>query len=343
MIAEVSLMGGSAQATAVTNGYHSNAPVFVVGCPRSGTTLLYHILLSAGNFTLYRAESNVFNMIVPRFGNLSAPGNRKKLLRKWLKSSLFSRSGLNADEISARIMGECRNGGDFLRIVMETIARQQGVERWAECTPDHVLDMLEIKRQIPNALIIHIIRDGRDVALSYAKQGWAHPLPWDRGQTLAVAALNWDWMVRKGRELGKRVGADYHEIFFEDLVNNPRETLSRLSPFVGQDLDLDCIRKSGIGCVTQPNSSFLSEKCNPVGRWKDKLESKQTASLEGLVGGLLQELGYPLSQGGMAAPTLQLRRMRATYMAMFAAKLWLKVNTPARYFTDLTRMGIRVD
>ena len=49
----------------------SNAPVFVLGCSRSGTTLLYHMLLSAGNFAINRAESAVLNLLEPRFGDLT--------------------------------------------------------------------------------------------------------------------------------------------------------------------------------------------------------------------------------------------------------------------------------
>jgi hypothetical protein len=181
----------------------NTAPVFVLGCPRSGTTVLYHMLLSAGGFAIYRTESNVFNLLVPRFRGMRSTSDWEELLDVWLRSKLFRVSGLDASEISAKIMGECRNGGDFLRIVMQEIARQQGVPRWADCTPEHLLYMKEIKRQIPDALFIHMIRDGRDVALSYAKQGWSHPLPWDRQDCLGVAGLYWEWLVRKGREQGR--------------------------------------------------------------------------------------------------------------------------------------------
>src|SRR5271169_2243803 len=116
-----------------------NRPVFVLGSPRSGTTLLYHMILSSGNFAVYRTESNVFNLLVPRFGDLSVCRNRQALLHVWLGSKLFTRSGLDANQITEKILENCRSGGDFLRIVMEEIARQQGVERWADCTPDHLL------------------------------------------------------------------------------------------------------------------------------------------------------------------------------------------------------------
>src|ERR1700693_3714068 len=115
---------------------------------------------------------------------------------------------------------------------MQDIARHQNVAGWADCTPEHLLYMQQIKRDIPDALFIHIIRDGRDVALSYAKQGWSHPLPWDRHDCLAVAGLYWEWLLLKGREQGNRLGADYQEVRFEDLITNPQKTLSRLGLFI---------------------------------------------------------------------------------------------------------------
>ncbi len=76
---------------------------------------------------------------------------------------------------------------------------QQGALRWAETTPAHVLHMQEIVAQIPGALFIHVIRDGRDVAASLEKQGWIRPLPPDRDRPVLAAAAYWDWIVRRGR------------------------------------------------------------------------------------------------------------------------------------------------
>lgn len=101
------------------------APVFVLGCGRSGTKLLYHMLLSSGGFAVYHSESNAFNLLGLRFGNLSRRGNRQRLLNVWFRSMLFERSGLTREEIEPRVLNECRNTGDFLRILMETIARKQ--------------------------------------------------------------------------------------------------------------------------------------------------------------------------------------------------------------------------
>src|SRR5581483_6601846 len=235
--------------------------------------------------------------MVPRFGNLRSERNRRRLMQYWLQSELFYVSGLNANEIESRIMRDCRNGGDFLRVVMESIAAKQGVSRWADCTPDHLLYLDEIREQVPDARIIHIIRDGRDVALSYVKQGWSYPLPWDRLEHLAVAGLYWEWIVRRGQRDGRKFGDRYREVRFEDLVGSPRETLASLSEFVGQELDYDHIQQVGVGSVKEPNSSFSNSgdgKFNPVGRWRSQYSDEQLAGIENVIGAFLEELGYPL-------------------------------------------------
>src|SRR5579863_9357670 len=137
------------------------SPVFVIGSPRSGTTLMYHMLLSAGGFAIYDAESNVFSILGPTFGDLRSTGNKKKLMRAWLKSHLFRASGLDAGSIERRVMADCNDSGDFLRILMEEITSTQRVDRWADQTPSHLFYVPEIKRFFPDALFIHMIRDGR--------------------------------------------------------------------------------------------------------------------------------------------------------------------------------------
>ena len=83
-----------------------HAPVFVLGCVRSGTTLLYHMLLSAGGVAVYRAESNAINLLEPRFGDLSVRRNKEKLMEAWLHSKLFRVSGLHAESIRAKVIAE---------------------------------------------------------------------------------------------------------------------------------------------------------------------------------------------------------------------------------------------
>ena len=323
----------------------SKAPVFVLGCGRSGTKLLYHTLLSAGGFAVYYAESNAFNLIGLRFGDLAKRENRRTLLDHWLQSKLFYRSGLAREEIEPKILEECHNAGDFLRILMESIAKKQGVERWAESTPLHLLYLPVVKKLVPDALIIHIIRDGRDVTASLDRIGWIKPLPWDRKRKLLAPALFWRWIVSKGRNYARDMAGDYMEVHFEDVVQKPRETLARLGVFIEHDLNYDRIQQNSLGTLRDPNSSFRGDgaekEANPVGRWKALLSGTEVAQVESLIGELLRETGYELaSSEAERHRTLPLSLMSFLYPIYFDVKLWLKTYTPLARLGETARMGI---
>ncbi|HEY6768495.1 MAG TPA: sulfotransferase, partial [Candidatus Sulfotelmatobacter sp.] len=81
----------------------NKAPVFVLGSPRSGTSLLYHMLLSAGKFAVFRSETHVFNLLETRFGDLSILRNKEKLIEAWFRTRMFQISGLERDEIKTKI------------------------------------------------------------------------------------------------------------------------------------------------------------------------------------------------------------------------------------------------
>jgi LPS sulfotransferase NodH len=321
-----------------------NAPVFVVGCPRSGTTLLYNMLLSSGNFAVYLAESNVFNLLVPRFGDLRVQTNRERLIDAWLQSKLFRASFLNSEEIRSKLLAECRSGGDFLRIVMEQIARAQGVSRWADNSPEELLHAFKIKRELPDALFIHMVRDGRDVSLSLDARPhkWVRPFPWDLQRSLLVTGFFWQWIVQGGRRQGANLAGDYLEIRFEDLQADPHATLAKIGQFIEHDLNYEQILKVGIGSVSDPNTSFKGDSASPVGRWKKKISPEMLASFEELVGPTLKELGYPLSDSGAAADKLTLARIKAVYPLYFGTKFWFKNSALGRsYLGPMT--GAQID
>jgi hypothetical protein len=322
-------------------------PVFVMGCHRSGTNLLYDNLQSSGGFAVYRAYLPVYEALMPRFGKFSVSANKKRLMEAWLRSKMFRRSGLDPALIEARILAECRTGGDFIRIVMEEVARAQNAQRWAAYGPDNVLFVRQIKKEIPDALFVHIIRDGRDIAVTLTKMRGLRPLPWDKARARLATALYWQWIVRKGRQNGRTVAADYYEVHYEDLVTNPGETLAKLGAFLDHDLDYDRIRKVGIGRVSDPNSSFKAESqsstsgISPVGRWKHMLSEKEVREIEGLIGGTLREAGYPLvTTGEQPSLGLSAKIMRAIYAPYFDAKLWLKSRTPLGRFTNIESLEI---
>lgn len=311
--------------------------MFVVGSPRSGTTLLYDMLLSAGNFAVYLTESNVFSLLAQRFGDLKSRDHRQKLIRVWLGSKLFRASGLDPELIERRIAEECNNYGQFLRITMEEIARSQGMRRWAENTPEHLIYLPMIRATLPDALVVHMIRDGRAVALSLDKRTdrGLRTMPWNKDQNLFVQGLYWEWIVRRGRKYGRALGPDYIEVRFEDLILQPRPTLAALSEFLDQQLDYDRIQQVGYGSVSKPNTSFRQEpeaaSFDPVSRWRSSFSQSQLEMFEGLVGSYLEELGYPLLTSGKDLRAAQMKRMKKLYSLYFSARFKAKNSRLLRW------------
>jgi hypothetical protein len=312
-------------------------PVFIVGCPRSGTSFLYHLLLSAGGFAEFHTQMNVYDVLEPIYGNLAVPKNRAAAVQEWLRSKAFRVSGLKAEEIEAKLQTECHSAGDFLRIVMEEVARNQGVDRWIDSTPTNVPHMLRIRKDFPDAQFIHIIRDARDVALSLDKRSWSRPLPWDGKRSLLAAGLYWEWIVRKGQHLGRMLKTSYIEVRYEKLVQEPRETLELVGDFLQHDLNYDRIQDAGIGSVKTPLTSFDEDlkggRFSPVGRWREKFPADQLIEFEALVGAYLQELGYSTSTEPQALKrTLSTAWMRLVYDAFYEFKQTVKIHTPLTRF-----------
>ncbi len=323
------------------------APVFVMGCHRSGTNLIYDMLLSSGGFAIYRGYLPIYKKLIPRFGSMKSRANREKIFTTWLRSKGFRRYGLDPALLSEQVLNQCRTGGGFIRAVMDSLAQNQQTQRWALYDPDNVMHVEQVKRDIPDAIFVHMIRDGRDIALSLKKMGSFTPLPWDRGQTdsLVATALYWEWMIQQGRARGSKFPADYIEIRYEDLINNPRDTLVRLGCFIDHDLDYDRIQNAALGRLSETNSSFREEgkeKIKPLGRWKERLALADVAAIEATVGDCLEENGYELS---LPRPerhrTLRQSWMRELYPLFFDAKLCLKVRTPIGRFVDLSALELQ--
>jgi Sulfotransferase family len=306
-------------------------PVFIVGCPRSGTSFLYNLLLSSGSFAEFHTQMNVFDVLEPIYGDLSVTKNAKKMMQAWLLSKAFRASGLQANEIEAKVVAECHGASDFLRIVMDEVARKQRTESWIDSTPTNIPHMLRIHRDLPEARFIHILRDPRNVALSLDARGWTRPLPWDKSRSLLAAGLYWEWIVRKARKYGSRLGPQYVEVRYEELISNAHETLAKLSPFLKQELDYRRIAQGGHSFkafLTSFEEELRQGNFMPVLRWKTKFPSHQLACFEKLIGEYMQEVGYALLGKEKPGCSLAVKAMRLEYALYYESKQWAKVNTP---------------
>jgi len=312
------------------------SPIFIVGNSRSGTTLLYHMILSSGGFAVYRAETHVYNILPPFFGHLERKDDRDKLVQFWADSALFKRSGLDASRWMDEAYGRVFTYGDLLNCFMSSIAQDQGVDRWAECTPAHLLHMKKIKHDLPKARFIHIIRDGRDVAISLEKLKWRSSVRIFSLDLLDAATLTWEWNLAKGREIGRQIGEDYLEVRFEDLVCDPQDTLKGLGRFICHPLEYDLILSNAIGSVKKPNTAFKGGQFSPVERWR-ALNTDKNNMLESYIGSTLEDIGYPLiSNKQTGASFIKTQLLKKVFKMYLGAMFFIKNNTIAGRFCGET-------
>ncbi len=202
-----------------------------------------------------------------------------------------------------------------------------------------------IKKEIPNALVVHIIRDGRDATASLYKSNRYRPLPFDKKRAHLACAMFWRMLVGKGREYGRAMGPDYLEVHYEDMVRDPRGTLAVVGKFIEQDLDYDHIQRVGLGSVKSPNSSFKGDSseagASKMGRWKRVFTPEQARDVEWCIGDLLEETGYQLEspKEELRAP-MDAHFMNFYYPLYLKSRYWLKWNTPFARLED--RRGMTV-
>lgn len=158
--------------------------------------------------------------------------------------------------------------------------------------PVNVMHIAFLAGLFPESRFIRIVRDGRDVTLSY--------LSVDFGvESIGEGAIRRKRAVQQGREDGSRLGpARYREIRYEELVQDPDDTLRELCGFVGLPFDPLMLRyfERAHAVKAQINSTAhmrLSEPPEKTREWRDEMQPQDLALFAALAGPTLEQFGYP--------------------------------------------------
>jgi len=196
-----------------------------------------------------------------------------------------------------------------LRAFYRLYAARRGKPRWGDKTPPYCLHLATIERLLPEARFVHLIRDGRDVALS------VRPLWFSPGVDVASIATDWATRVRTARAQGAAL-RHYLEVRFEDLVRDPARTLRVVCAFVdlpydaameryheraGARLGEVATRRRGDGTVVVTREERLAMHRLTSGppqparilRWQREMPAEDQRRFAAVVGDLLSDLGYP--------------------------------------------------
>ena len=279
--------------------------VFVVGSARSGTSLVGTIIASSPLYALYRAETKLLAECQVKYGDIRNYHSRKKFLKDWFNSRQFKRTGLTRDEI-LRILPDPQSYYEFLGAYMGLVAEKQGRDRWVDSTPDNVECLEQIAQVFPKAKVIHVVRDGRAVAISKAKLGWSGVRTSNLDKALSYSALLWQRSVKRAMKSSTFLSDRYCEVKYEDLVENPEEVIGNIQRFLGiPELDKTTLvgevggfSQSSDSPLMKPNSIFgdMGPGINTTAayRWKRLLTTKQICQIEAGVSNTLVGFGYPL-------------------------------------------------
>ena len=293
----------------VASGEIAPAP-FIVGATRSGTTLL-RLMLDAHPDMAIPSETHFIPDLIKAYRLESASPER--LCEVVTAHRRWGDFHLDARELLERFRSiDPINPGDATRAFFELYAEREGKSRWGDKTPGYVREMHRIESVLPEARFVHLVRDGRDVALSVLSMNWGP-------STVPEAAFRWKKRILRAREQAPRIG-HYVEIRYEDLVRDTEGTLRRICEFIdlpydeamlryheraeerlrekARDLDRGPEKEPQPAEARMASHALATEPPDPerVGRWRTEMSAEDRAVYEELAGDLLADLGYEVGQ-----------------------------------------------
>lgn len=280
----------------MAKGDSDRPPVFIVGAGRSGTTLV-RLMLDSHSEMAIPWESH----FIPQLFNAQ---------RRYLLPSGQLNSAAVAAEIFASVyfrgwqlpekkvwkeLQRLQNPslGEVIEAVFVAYARHKGKVRWGDKTPHYVHYIPLLASLFPSARFIHVVRDGRDVALSVIEMDWGP-------NSILSAAEFWKRAVANGRHGGSVIGEDrYFEMRYEDLLADPEKQVARLCSFVKLEFDPRMLHFSerGLDASLPPERhrwqrSVQRPLTKGLRNWSSQMSPADVAVFETVAGNWLERLGY---------------------------------------------------
>jgi hypothetical protein len=272
-------------------------PLFVFGCPRSGTSLLGRLLGAHPNIAI-PYESHLYDAVFPfvgRTAELEGERPSTRLLSEILRTEHIKM--WRPQPSLAQTMEAITRPGfhGIVEALLRAWAQGQGKARWGEKTPQHTLHWRTILEGFPDLQAIHLVRDGRDVALSYKAVffGPKHVYP---------LAGRWIRYLKAAAGARAALGDDgFLTVRYEDLVGEPESELRRICDFVGEQFTpamLTFYREDVAARADRHNAENLRSPIlsHNVGKWRTQMTARELRIFEALAGDALEQYGYPRAQ-----------------------------------------------
>jgi len=280
----------------------ADRPTFVVGFPRSGTSLLRSVI-STHPLVQLAPETHFLSTWVPLFPNvdLSDPRGFDEFWKAYTGDGQFQALELDAGELRERIeaAGDLSFRGIFTA-VMRAHAELYGKPGWGEKTPAHFEHLDVLFNWYPQARVLFVIRDPRAVVASWLAldSAWTNrPIPWIVAgwKKSAAAAAKWE------------IDARVNVFRYEDVASGGR--VPELFAFL--DLDHPAAAMDGRSDTGRPKGAHDPRgpiRSGSIDRWRTALDPSTVAAIEAAAGGEMQRYGYQPTVTGLRRGLAVLKR-----------------------------------
>jgi hypothetical protein len=312
----------------------NNAPIFIIGNPRSGTTLL-RLMLTCHPRIVIPPEAGFLIQLQKEHGGFRGGAEAlDHFVAALLASPKFEYWKL-PEPVLRRALAEAKPGTYAALIaavyVCYASVHQPGKPRWGDKNNHYLAYIETIASLFPDARFVHIVRDGRDVACSYrsladVKGEYAPRLPSD----VFEAVFDWNRNLARIRRSFARVGwKRAHELRYEDLVREPESVLRRVCEFLGEEYSPAMLEydRENRERELEPRDFDAWKRKNrdgvdltAVGRWERELSAEEKALAQMAGATMLRQYRY-------ATPTRANVRVRAKYVQLAfqcRARRWMR-------------------
>lgn len=295
-------------------------PIFIVGAPRSGTTLLAAMLAAHSRLSC-GPETHFFRWLSNRdAGRLIQHDAWPARAAQFLESITFSnykdatrtsvvdKYELSRDRVENYLRDRSPSIANILSSLTVPFMQDMGKARWIEKTPDHIEHVAQIRENFPDSPIVQILRDPRDVAVSLTKVPWGAP-------SLLAGLFYWKRLYESSEEFFRRDPLAYI-LKYENLVTCPVDELRRLCQFIGEDFEEEMLDTSNSAKKLNSVKVSWKEKASQpldasrLNVWRRELSAAENRLAEAFIGDKLEQLGYPgealFEQWGEIYPSQQL-------------------------------------
>lgn len=285
-------------------------PIFVVGAPRSGTTMFRNLLNRHPSIAIC-GETHFAGFIYRRrgsFGDLRQLSNRQRLVQEYLALQRFKRMDMDLKALGKTLIEEGVSYPDLFASLLRFYARSHGKRRCGEKTPRHALFTKTLIEWYPRATILHLIRDPRDVVASLMR------MPWAPSSVVANARI---WSRFNAAALRSQNHPGYLQVRYERLVTDPEGELKRICTFLNEEYSpAMLVPEQNAG----PDKAWFQRAKTRVTtqrleKWREDLTPGDAALVEWFAGPSLEMFGYACA----LPPPSGVARMQGLGIGLFDA------------------------